>query len=95
MMREALSLEGEITEDGQLIVELPADAPRGRVVLTLMQPSAAEDLDLTDEDLQGLGLAAEDIAASPQIGAWADDPEMATGAKYVENLRQPRPRYEW
>ncbi len=93
-MKEALSLEGEITEDGQLLVELPADAPRGRVFLTLARPSE-EDLDLTDEDLQGLGLAAEDIAASPQIGAWADNPEVATGAQYVENLRQPRPRYQW
>ncbi len=92
-MRETLSLEGEITEDGRLLVELPANAPRGRVVLTLVRPSE-KDLNLTDEDLQGLGLAAEEIAASSRIGAWADGPEVAPG-QYVENLRQPRPRYEW
>jgi hypothetical protein len=34
-MKTALRIEGEITEDGHLVVELPPETPRGRVVVTL------------------------------------------------------------
>jgi hypothetical protein len=34
-MKTALRVEGEITEDGHLVVELPPETPRGRVVVTL------------------------------------------------------------
>jgi len=46
-----------------------------------------EQLELTSADLQGLGLTAEEIAESPEIGAWADDPEIPSGTEYVEALR--------
>jgi len=49
-----------------------------------------DDLELTDKDLKGDGLTAEEIAQSPEIGAWADDPEIPSGAEYVERLRRPR-----
>ncbi len=50
--------------------------------------STPEDLELTDEDLIGVGLTAEEIASSPEIGAWAEDGETETGAEYVEKLRR-------
>jgi len=45
------------------------------------------DLDLSEEDLRGAGLTAEEIAASPEIGAWAED-DIGSGAEYVEKLRR-------
>ena len=53
-----------------------------------------DDLELEEEDLKGAGLTAEEIAASPEIGAWAGD-EMQSGADYVEELRRASPRYSW
>ena len=67
-MKSVLRIEGEITKDGHLLVEL--------------------------EDLKGAGLTAEEIAASPEIGAWADDPEVCSGAEYVDQLRGTS-RYSW
>src|SRR5262245_17425031 len=50
-MKTALRVEGEITEDGHLVVDLPPELPRGRVVVTLeLMPE--DDLDLSDEDLR-------------------------------------------
>jgi hypothetical protein len=31
-----------------------------------------------EEDLKGAGLTAEEIALSPEIGAWSEEPEMPT-----------------
>jgi hypothetical protein len=92
-MGDVLSMEGEITEDGRLLVELPPDIPRGRVALTL-EILPTDDLELPDEDLRGLGLTAEEIAACPEIGAWAEDRDLPSGEQYVENLRR-RSRYPW
>jgi len=91
-MKTVLRVEGEITEDGHLIVELPPELPRGRVLVTL-EPLPEDDLELTEEDLKGSGLTAEEIASSPEIGAWAEDGEGQSGAEYVENLRRVSQRY--
>jgi len=50
---------------------------------------------LNHGDLCGLGLTAEEIARSPEIGAWAESAEISSGAAYVEKLRRGRPRYIW
>lgn len=92
-MKTSLRVDGEITEDGHLLVDLPPELPHGRVVVTL-EPWTEDDLDLKEEDLKGAGLTAEEIAASPEIGAWAED-EMPSGAEYVEKLRRASPRYSW
>jgi hypothetical protein len=93
-MKTALRIEGEITEDGHLRIDLPLELPRGRVAVTL-EPLAEEDLELTDEDLRGAGLTAEEIARSPEIGAWAENGEAESGAEYVEKLRRAPSRYSW
>jgi hypothetical protein len=93
-MKIALRVEGEITEDGHLLVDLPPELPRGRVAVTL-EALAEDDLELTEEDLTGNGLTAEEIALSPEIGAWAKDAEVPSGAEYVEKLRRASPRYSW
>jgi hypothetical protein len=61
---------------------------------------AGDELELTVQDLEGAGLTAEEIALSPEIGAWAEDGERQSGPEYVEQLRQTlrpiptRPRVE-
>jgi hypothetical protein len=92
-MKTALRVEGEITEDGHLLVVLPLDLPRGRVSVTL-EPMPEDDLEVSEEDLRGAGLTAEEIAASPGIGAWAGD-DIESGAEYVERIRRASPRYSW
>lgn len=91
-MKRALRVEGEITEDGHLVVDLPPELPRGRVVVTL-EPLPEDALELTEEDLTGTGLTAEEISSSPEIGAWAEE-DVESGAEYVERLRAS-PRYSW
>jgi hypothetical protein len=87
-MKTALRVEGEITEDGHLVVELPPQFPRGRVVVTL-EPLCG-DLEVTYEDVKGAGLTAEEIASSLEIGAWAEDGETQSGAEYVKSIRRAR-----
>ena len=94
-MKNALKVEGEITEDGHLLVELPPETPRGRVVVTLELLSEDDDLKLTEEDIRGEGLTAEEIASSPEIGAWAEGEDEQSGAEYVETIRRASPRYSW
>ncbi len=93
-MKTALRVEGEITEDGHLLVDLPPELPHGRVVVTL-EPLHDENLELPEEDLKGADLTAEEIASSPEIGAWAGDREVQSGAEYVEQLRGASSRYSW
>ncbi|HEY2294628.1 MAG TPA: hypothetical protein VGM86_28335 [Thermoanaerobaculia bacterium] len=93
-MKTVLRVEGEITEDGHLLVDIPPELPRGRVVITL-EPLSKDDLELTEEDLRGAGLTAEEIASSPEIGAWADEGEEQSGAEYVETIRRAAHRYSW
>lgn len=91
---KAARVEGQVTEDGQLLVDLPPDLTRGRVVVTV-EPVADDELDLRDEDVQGAGLTAVEIAASPDIGAWADEGDARSGAEFVELLRRAAPRHSW
>jgi hypothetical protein len=89
-MKTVLRVEGEITEDGHLLVELPPELPHGRVAVTL-EPLDEDDLELAEEDLTGAGLTAEEIALSPEIGAWAEDdeahqPQASPGSGREETL---------
>jgi hypothetical protein len=94
-MKTPLIMEGEITEDGHLLVDLPPELPHGRVVVTL-ELVPKDDLELSDENLMGIiGLTAEEIALSPEIGAWSVDSQVQSGAEYVEKLRRASPRYSW
>jgi len=93
-MKTPLIMEGEITEDGHLLVDLPPELPPGRVVVTL-ELVPEDDLELSDEDLTGTGLTAEEIARSPEIGSWSEDPQIQSGTEYVEKLRRASPWNSW
>jgi hypothetical protein len=96
MIRKAttsLTLRGEVTDDGRLIVSLPPNVPRGPVRVTVeMVPEAPE---LSEDDVRGLGLTAEEIASSPDLGTWGQEGPVPDGARFVEALRSLRPSYRW
>jgi hypothetical protein len=54
-----LTLKGVITDDGKLQVDVPPDAPRGEVDVTL-------------EFNEVMGIPAADLLASDIVGMWAD-----------------------
>jgi hypothetical protein len=88
-----LTLDGEITEDGRLVVTLPPDLPAGRVRITVeLAPEAFEP---SEEDLRGLGLTAQEIAASPDLGSWGQESPELDSALFVETLRGSRPSHRW
>jgi hypothetical protein len=102
-MTDMITVKGEVTEDGQLIVELPPDAPRGAVEVTLKKTASTTGLTLEEEaaldaefeallddpaTFTGLGLSAEDIARSPEIGIWKEREDMIDPVAYVAELRR-------
>lgn len=96
MIRKAatsLTLRGEVTDDGRLIVSLPPDVPRGPVRVTV--ETVPEPLELSEDDIRGLGLTAEEIASSPELGSWGKGDPVPDGARFVEALRSLRPSYRW
>jgi hypothetical protein len=105
-MSNVITLKGQVNEDGQLIVNLPPDAPRGEVEITIRK-TAQPALELTPEEeaaldaefealmndpatFSGLGLTAEEIANSPEFGAWAHRDDIVDGETFVENARSKR-----
>jgi hypothetical protein len=88
-----MTLDGEVTEDGRLLVSLPPDTPRGRVRITVELASGAPEV--TDEELRGLGLTAEEISRSPDFGAWGQQGGVEDSAEFVADLRADRLRYRW
>lgn len=45
---------------------------------------------LSDENLDSLGLTAEEGAKSPAIGMWKDRADMADSVQYVQEMRRKR-----
>lgn len=101
-MADMIIIDAEVNEDGKLVVQLPADAPRGQVrVIVERLPSFSQD-ELTEEALDsefeelindpstfsGLGLTMGEILQSPAIGVWEDREDMADAAQYVEDMRR-------
>jgi hypothetical protein len=101
-MADAIIVEGEVTEDGRLILPpLPPDAPRGRVEIRISPKDAAvalsaDDEILSDEELEalirkyphGMGLTAGEIAQSPEIGMWKDRTDIGDSVEFVSELRR-------
>jgi len=54
-----------------------------------------EVLELSEDDVHGLGLTAEEMASSPDMGAWGQEGPVPDGARFVEVLRSFRPSYRW
>jgi hypothetical protein len=104
-MVDMVVVKGKVTEDGQLIIELPSDTPHGDVEVVVRKIAPAVTLELTPEEeaywdtefealindpktFTGLGLTAEEIAKSPEIGIWQDREDMADPVAYLAEMRR-------
>lgn len=104
-MSDILILEENIGEDGKLVLQIPPDGPRGDVQIIVKQVTKSvepeishedvyydaelEEL-LSDENLNGLGLTAEESVKSPAIGMWKDRADMVDSVQYVQEMRRKR-----
>lgn len=101
-------IDGEINDNGELVVNLPADVPRGRVKITL-EPTPESPIDNNysddlDEELEALldetfanshkGLTMGEIALADEIGILEDDKNFPDGKTYVEQIRKNQ-RKKW
>lgn len=102
-MTDKLVFEETVGEDGKLTLQLPPGAPRGHIRITVeaveppaLSPEEEAALDaeiaelLSDENLQGLGQIAEEIAHAPEIGIWKDRTDITDSVEFVEALRRRR-----
>jgi hypothetical protein len=103
-MTDKLDIEYNIGEDGKVEFRLPPDTVRGRVRISiepLEEATSEPEIDpndpdydpelealLTDENLRGQGLTAEEIANAPEIGIWKDRTDMGDSVEYVERMRR-------
>jgi hypothetical protein len=87
-------VNGHITPNGKLEVDLPDDLPSGEVRVILEFP---ESEDWTEEELEELKelltpdpkTGAEIVAGLKERGGW-EDLGITSGAEWVENLRRKR-----
>jgi hypothetical protein len=97
-MTDKIIVQGEINDDGQLVVQLPPDAPRGAVQITIEQTAELQEDDfdaeldaLIDESLNSKGMTMGEIKLPDEPILGEDFPD---GKTYVEQLRSKR-RYKW
>ena len=102
-MSEKIIIDGEINEDGELIIKLPSDVPHGAVKVTIESTSERTDEDfeaelealLADETtFTGMGLTMGEIALADEIGILENNQDFPDGETYVEQIRKKR-RYTW
>ncbi len=90
-------LTGNITEDGELEIELPAGLPPGKVQVTIEVASqeeiSAEERPLTEEEIRELTRiepkTGEEIVAAGHTGGW-EHYGITDSAAWVEELRYKR-----
>lgn len=82
-------LTAEITESGELIVELPSGLPPGKVEIAIEIP----DQMWTDEEIaramQVEPMTGAEIVAAGLTGGWKDE-DIADGATWVQQQRSKR-----
>lgn len=107
-MTDKFVIEENIGADGKIVLQLPPNAPRGRIRITFetvepqnttpLSPEEEAALDaeinalLTSENLNGLGQTAAEIAAAPEIGIWKDRADIGDSVDFVETMRHQTQR---
>jgi hypothetical protein len=71
-------LSGEITPDGQLLIQLPEGLPTGQVQVSIELPETTDVKPLTGAEIIAAGL----------VGTWSD--VQIDGQEWVEQQRQRR-----
>lgn len=84
-MIDKFIVQGEITEEGQLIVQLPPDIPRGSVQVTIEQTHITIEIENIDEELETL--IEESVKGSDLT---MGEIELPDGKTYVEQIRDKR-----
>ena len=87
-MSDILIFEETVGEDGKLVVQLPPNAPHGRVRVTVekVEEEWAEIERIIRMD--GEGRTMGEILQSPEIGAWKDRTDITDSVEYVEKMRR-------
>ncbi|HZF11352.1 MAG TPA: hypothetical protein VFE33_21375 [Thermoanaerobaculia bacterium] len=84
-----IHLDGTITEQGQLEVELPEGLPAGKARATIEVPSADWTAEELAEALKVHPLTGAEIIAAGLTGGWKDE-VSESGAEWVERQRRQR-----
>ena len=85
-----IELNGQITENGELKLELPSGLPAGEAHITIEIPT---ETDWTEDELkwalQTTPMTGAEIVESGLLGGW-EDKGISDGAAWVEEQRRKR-----
>ncbi len=84
-----IRLTAEITEDGQLKVELPAGLPAGQVEIAIELPSHEWTDEEIRQSMQPEPMTGAEIIAAGLTGGWKDE-NIVDGAAWVQEQRRKR-----
>ena len=71
----SIIVQGVITDDGELQIEVPSDLPPGPVEVEIRLPEAQ-------------GITSEEILASDFVGMWEDRADIGDSTEYAQELRR-------
>lgn len=95
----------EVGEDRKIVLQLPPDAPVGKLTFSLTQVETSPEWSAQDEaafqakvaaffndpELRyGEGLMSDEIAQAPEVGAWADRADITDSVEFVERMRRAK-----
>ncbi|HEY0783569.1 MAG TPA: hypothetical protein VGE98_14010 [Thermoanaerobaculia bacterium] len=95
-MTTTIELQGRITDEGELELDLPAGLPAGDARVTIeLTPEPDWDPAELEELLRIEPLTGKEIVEAGLTGAWKDE-GITSGADWVEKHReQRRERHQW
>jgi hypothetical protein len=86
-----IRLKGQVTSEGQLLVDLPGDLPPGEVDITIEIPQAAETF--TEEEIAELltfkPTSGAEVVAAGLTGGW-EHKNITDPVEWVEEQRRKR-----
>ncbi len=88
MTTSRVTVKGQLTEDGQVKIDLPEGWQPGEITVELSLEKEWSDEEL-DELLRSEPQSGAEIAASPEIGSWKQL-GIEDSVEYVEEMRRKR-----
>ena len=76
---DTIILQGRITEDGQLEIDLPDDLQPGPVEVEIRQPDGANEIK---------GVTLGELLNSGLVGLWKDRTDIGDSVEYARELRR-------
>jgi hypothetical protein len=91
-----IQLNGHITEEGELKLDLPSGLPAGEARITIEIPTEASwTSDELNRALQTTPLTGTEIVEAGLLGGWADQGITDSAAWVEEQRRKRRERRRW